>query len=88
MDDTSIIVTNSNDTNLKIVTNEIFLNINKWFKAILLSLNFSKTHCLEFRRRKFNDNNINVSYNNHYISNITVQVGVNHRRCLVLEMSY
>jgi len=31
-DDTSIIVTKSNDTNLKIVINKIFLDINKWLK--------------------------------------------------------
>jgi len=32
VDDTNITVTKSNDTNLKIVTNEIFLDINKWLK--------------------------------------------------------
>jgi len=52
----SIIVTNSNDTQLKIVMNEIFMDINKWFKINILSLNFSKTYCLEFRTRNFNDN--------------------------------
>jgi len=70
VDDTSIIVTNSNDADLKILMNKIFLDINKQFKANLLSLNFSKTHCLEFRTRNFNDNT-NVGYNNHHISNIT-----------------
>ena len=69
-DDTSKIVTNSNDTNLKIVMTEIFLGINRWFKTNLLSLNFSKTHGLEFRTRNFNENS-NVCYNNHHISNTT-----------------
>jgi hypothetical protein len=32
VDDTSILVTNSNDTHLKIVMNEIFMDINKWLK--------------------------------------------------------
>ena len=32
-DDTSIIVTNSNDTHLKTVMNEIFMDINKWCKT-------------------------------------------------------
>lgn len=71
MDDTSTVVTNSNDTNLKIGMNEIFLDINRWFKTHLLSLNFSKTHGLEFRTRNFNNNNINVCYNNDCISNTT-----------------
>jgi len=70
-DDASTIVTNSNETNLEIVMNEIFLDINRWFKTNLLSLNFSKAHGLEFRTRNFNDNNINVCYNNHHISNTT-----------------
>ena len=36
--------------------NEIFMDINKWFKIKILSLNFSKTYCLESRTRNFNDN--------------------------------
>jgi len=70
VDYTSIIVTNSNDKHLKIVMNEIFMDINKWFKTNLLLLNFSKTHTLEFRTRNLNDN-INVCYNKHRISNTT-----------------
>ena len=49
---------------------EIFLDINKWFKSNLLSLQFSVTQCLEFRTRNFNDN-INVCYNNNRIFNTT-----------------
>ena len=48
----------------------VFMDINKWCKTSPLSLNFSKTQCLEFRTRSFNDN-INVCYNNHCISNTT-----------------
>jgi len=51
----SITVTKSNDTHLKIVMNEIFMDINKRFKINILSLNFSKTYCLEFRTRNFNE---------------------------------
>jgi hypothetical protein len=69
VDDTSKIVIYTIDTSLKVVLNEIFLDINGWFKTNLLSLNFSKTHDLEFRTRNFNDDNITVCYNNHRISN-------------------
>jgi hypothetical protein len=69
-DDTSILVTNCNYTHLKIVMNEIFMDINKWFKTNLLFLKFSKTHCLEFRTRNFNDN-INVCYHSYCIINTT-----------------
>jgi len=44
------------------------MDINKLFKTNPLSLNFSKTHCLEFRTRKFK-HNINVCYTNHRIIN-------------------
>jgi len=70
VEDISIIVTNTNDKHLKIVMNEIFMYKNKWFKTNLLSLKLSKTHSLEFNTRDFNDN-INVCYNNHRISNTT-----------------
>ena len=42
VEDTSIKVTNSNETHLEIVKNEIFMDINKYFKTNLLSLNFKK----------------------------------------------
>ena len=68
VDDTSTTVTSSNDIHLKILMNEILMDKNKWLKTNPLSLNFSKTNCLEFRKRNFNDN-INVCYNNHRITN-------------------
>jgi hypothetical protein len=67
----SIIVAYLNYAHLKIVINQIFMDINKWFKTNLLSVYFSKTHYLEFRTKNFNDN-INVCYNNRYITN-TIQ---------------
>jgi len=69
-DNTSILVTNSNDSHLKIVMNEIFMDINKWFKTNLFSLIFTKTHSLDIRTRNFNDNII-ACHNNHRISNTT-----------------
>jgi hypothetical protein len=39
-DDTSIIVTKPNLEDFKVTVNKIFLDINKWFKTNLLSLNF------------------------------------------------
>jgi hypothetical protein len=70
VDDAKIIVTNSKDKNLKIVKNEIFVDINKWSKTKLLYWNFTKTHCLEFGTRSFNDN-ICVCYKNHRTFNAT-----------------
>jgi len=50
-DDTSTIVNNSIDSHRTIVMNEIFM-----VKTNLLSLNFSKTHCLELRTRNLRSN--------------------------------
>jgi hypothetical protein len=41
-DDTSTIVTNPSFKDFKINKNKVFLDIHKWFKASLLSLNFKK----------------------------------------------
>jgi hypothetical protein len=38
-DDTSLIITNPNLEDFKTTTNKIFLEVNKWIKANLLSLN-------------------------------------------------
>jgi hypothetical protein len=70
-DDTSIIVTKPNLEDLKITVNKIFLDINKWFKTNLLSLNFKKIHCVQFRAKNCHDSNIKIGYNNKHITNTT-----------------
>jgi hypothetical protein len=47
-DDTSCIIGNHNDTELKFNTNEIFNEINKWFHSNLLTLNWDKIYFLQF----------------------------------------
>jgi hypothetical protein len=47
-DDTSIIVTSPNLTHYEIQINEIFKEVNYWFKLNKLKLNFNKTHYLQF----------------------------------------
>jgi hypothetical protein len=47
-DSTSIIITNSNPSEIKKKNiNSVFIKINSWFKSNLLSLNFDKTHFLQ-----------------------------------------
>jgi hypothetical protein len=43
-DDTSIIITSLNPTNVTSSANKIIQDINKWFTANLLSVNADKTH--------------------------------------------
>jgi hypothetical protein len=50
-DDTSIIITDTNVQNFKINLNRTFREINTWFKANLLTLNFQKTQYIEFRTK-------------------------------------
>jgi hypothetical protein len=47
-DDTSIIIANARSADYEISTSIIFKTINDWFKDNLLTLNFEKTHFLEF----------------------------------------
>jgi hypothetical protein len=50
-DDLSIIIMDTNIHNFKINLNRTFKEINTWFKANLLTLNFQKTQYIEFRTR-------------------------------------
>jgi hypothetical protein len=42
-DDTSIILTSPNNTKMHSNFNEVFMQLNKWFKSNFLLLNFDKT---------------------------------------------
>jgi hypothetical protein len=50
-DDISIIITVTNIHNFKINLNRTFMEINTWFRANLLTLNFQKTQYIEFWTR-------------------------------------
>jgi hypothetical protein len=50
-DDTSIIITDTNKLDFNIDINQTFQDINTWFNVNLLTLNFNKTHYLEFRTK-------------------------------------
>jgi hypothetical protein len=47
-DDTSIIITSPNQERLQTALNRSLSDINLWFKANVLSLNFNKTYYLQF----------------------------------------
>ena len=62
VDDTSILVIDSNKLDFNISINNTFLGINTSFKDSLLSLNFNKTHYLEFRTKHYYNVNHNQLY--------------------------
>jgi hypothetical protein len=69
--DTSIIITNSRFTDHEINTSQIFKNINDWFKANLLTLNFDKTYFIEFLAKNRHPMDIHVNYDSDQIVNAT-----------------
>jgi len=64
-DDTSIIIiiSNPNPINLKKDVINIFEQMNVWYISNFLSLNFDKTHYLQFRNKSSSQMDINISYN-------------------------
>jgi hypothetical protein len=63
-DDTSIIVTNYNPKDFISDIMTAFKYLNKWFRASNLSLNFEKTHLIQFTTKNGPQINLDVSYAN------------------------
>ena len=66
-DDTSLLITNSNDLDFNI--NLSSCNIISWFCSNLLILNFNKTHYMEFRKKNYHQIKTKVKYEHKNISN-------------------
>jgi hypothetical protein len=49
----------------------VFADINEWFKSNLLSLNFDKTHFLQFQTKNSQELDFNNTLLNKYITYIT-----------------
>ena len=68
-DDTSILFSHSNINDLSrniLTTIEI---LNRWFRANKLSLNFNKTHCIQFKTKATISDTFTINYNNNFINN-------------------
>jgi len=70
-DDTSLLITDSNNLDFNININQSFRNIISWFDSNLLILNFNKTHYVEFRTKNYYQFKTNVKYEHKNISNST-----------------
>ena len=70
LDDTSIIVTNSNQGGLKKALNKTISNIISQLKVNFLSLNFNKTYYLEFRTKNCTDATLDINYFNKSIDKV------------------
>jgi len=61
-DDTSIIITNTNQRDFNVNANLMFQDINAWFSVNLLTLNLNKTKYLEFRTKNYYNVNTQIKY--------------------------
>jgi hypothetical protein len=69
-DNTSTIMTSSNQVELKALLHKTLSDINLWFKVNLLSLNINKTYLLHFRTNNNIDNALEINYMNKTVSNV------------------
>jgi hypothetical protein len=69
-DDTSIIITGRDAHKFQDDLNTTFSQISEWLQLNSLSLNISRTHFIQFSSKSLNDSDINVTYENNYISKV------------------
>jgi hypothetical protein len=68
-DDTSVIITNSNQTGFQKDIKDIFEHLNTWVTLNLLSLNSDKTIFIHFKTKDTRNLNVKVEYDNRFIAN-------------------
>ena len=69
-DDTSILITGQDKHRFQDYLNVTFDHISNWFQVNSLSLNISKTCYIQFSGKNINYSDINITYENNYISHI------------------
>ena len=67
-DDTSILVTDSNDKDLNTNINQSFTSLITWFNSNLLTLNLNKTHYIKFKTKNYYQVQPKVQYDHKDIS--------------------
>jgi hypothetical protein len=69
VDDTSILCCKSNSNELVIALKEILESINVWFSINSLTLNLTKTNCVQFLSKRNSPINININHGDTQINN-------------------
>jgi hypothetical protein len=67
-DDKSFIIVNQDKTKFKSYTNEIFIEINKWFYSNLLMLNCDKTYFMQLATKGDQEISMQVSFGDRKIT--------------------
>ena len=61
-DDTSILLTSPNNSQMQSDLNDVFAQLNKWFKLNLLLLNFDKTLFIQFTNKSTSIFDMQIKY--------------------------
>jgi hypothetical protein len=69
VDDTSIIITDTNNPAFNITINNKLQDLNTWFNVHLLTLNFNKTYYMEFRNKNNYNVNTQINYDQKCLTN-------------------
>ena len=69
-DDTSILVTGQDSNKLQEDLTSAFNHVSEWFRQNSLSLNINKTYLTHFVSNSVVHSNINITYENNYITKI------------------
>jgi hypothetical protein len=69
-DDTSIILSNTNPEKFKNIANSVVTKLIDWFQSNLLTVNFNKTHFLQFLTKKQKEIKIQIIASNSVITDI------------------
>jgi hypothetical protein len=67
-DDTSILITDPNIQNLNTMANQLFYDVNLRFNSNLLTLNYKKTHYVEYKTKNYYQTRTNIQYEGKYYS--------------------
>ena len=70
-DDTSILITDTTLQKFNTAINQLFYNVNTWFNSNLLTLNYNKTHYVEYRTKNYYQIQTKVQYEDNIIPNYT-----------------
>ena len=73
-DDTSIIFTHPNYMEFENEFNKLFSNITRWFQTNSLSLNFKKTHFMDFRTSSRHKNHVKMTLKSSTLIRSTLQI--------------
>jgi hypothetical protein len=70
-DDTSLVITDRNPDNTDAKLNINLQIVHKWFKSNLLSINFLKTHCMQFKTKNSVSTETILACNNNVITKVS-----------------